>query len=770
MVGGRDGVPQEEGVHLNETSTTANRAWDRASKSPGVVFLESKLHAPPVRREWVARRDLVDDLVASADKPMTLIDAPVGYGKTTLVSQWNAVDPRPFAWVTLDPVDNDPARFWSYVIEALRRVDPTVGGGTDAVPASKETLQHLLLPRLLGELSGSSKQIVLVLDDYHHIKNADCHELTLLLLDNLPATTQVVVSSRADPPLRVGRRRVEGSIFEVRAAELRFSYGEADSLLSQVLGRKLTREQVRRLADQTEGWPAGLYLAAVSLRDQSDPDGFIEEFTGSDRNVADYLTSEIVGRLPDNVRRFLLSTSILGRFSAPLCDEVVGSNESSAVIDDLERSNLMVVSLDEHRAWYRYHQLFGDLLRSELNRTHGTFVQELHRRACEWFRRANLVSEAVHHAIEARDRRAVRELISASWYPYLNAGRLETVRSWLSAVGDDEIATDPVLSLTAAWCSALVGDVDEAKRWVASARLGSVDGPLPDGARSLDSGITLLTAMFGLGGVSEAIDDARRALKLEPVPGYWRSVALTALGCYSYLSGDLETAQSALAEVVAPNHLNQPVLEIVARSELAMVSADRGDKKRARVLTQEARQMMEQHGLSGIPQASIVYLGLGRVAADDGDLHEARDLLEAGLKIRNLLPRLSPWVSLQMLLELAPVRFALGDQDGARELLREARAILAFNPDAGAFPEQLQRLERSLGRSSQRPALFGEPLTDRELAVLRLLTSKLTHREIANELFVSLNTVKSHVRAIYRKMNVTSRTGALNKARELELI
>ncbi|MGH2825691.1 MAG: LuxR C-terminal-related transcriptional regulator [Actinomycetota bacterium] len=511
-------------------------------------------------------------------------------------------------------------------------------------------------------------------------------------------------------------------------------------------------------------------MAALSLRDHSDPDNMIRDFTGGDRHVEDYLTTEIVSRLPENVRQFLLRTSILSRFSAPLCDEILGSNESAAIIDYLERSNLLVVPLDEHREWYRYHQLFGDLLRSELYRTHGALVPELHRRASDWFRRTKLVSQAVHHSVEAGDRDATRELISANWYPYLNAGRLETVRSWLSAAGEAEIAADPVLSLTAAWCSALVGDVEDAERWLASARMGSVDGPLPDGARSLDSGMALITAMFGLEGVSVAIDDARRALELEPDPGYWRSVALAALGCHSFLSGDLETAQATLAEAIAPNHLNQPVLEMVARCELALVSADMGDKKRAKELTEEAHQMMEQHGLSELPQSSLVYLARGRVSADDGDLHEARDLLETSFEIRSRLPRLSPWVTMQMMLELAPVRFSLGDQDGARELLRDARAILLSNPDAGMLPEQLQRLERSLGRSSQRPAIFGETLTDRELGVLRLMPSQLTHREIARELFVSLNTVKSHVRAIYRKMNVTSRVGAVEKARELELI
>lgn len=770
MAGGRDRVPYETRRTLNQTIPQVNRHRGQANEPQGVVFLESKLHAPPVRREWVTRKDLVDDLVASADNSIVLIDAPVGYGKTTLVSQWMAADPRPFAWVTLDRLDNDPNHFWSYVIEALRRVEPAVGDWADAAPVSRETLQHLFLPRLLSELSGSSNRIVLVLDDYHHIKNADCHELTILLLDNLPATMQVVVSSRADPPLRVGRRRVEGSMDEVRAAKLRFSYPEADALLSQVLDRKLSGEQVRKLVDQTEGWPAGLYLAAVSLRGHSDPDNFIEEFTGSDRNVADYLTSEIVGRLPDDVRQFLLRTSILNRFSAPLCDEVLESNESAAIIDDLERSNLMIVPLDEHREWYRYHQLFSDLLRSELHRTHGASVPELHRRASEWFRRTKLVSQAVHHAIEAGDGSATRELISANWYSYLNAGRLETVRSWLTAAGDEEIATDPVLSLTAAWCSALVGNVDDAERWLATARLGSVDGPLPDGAQSLDSGIALVTAMFGLGGVSVALADAERALELEPEPGHWRSVALAAFGYLSYLSGDLETAQAALTEAIAPNHLKQPVLEMVARCELALMSADSGDKRRANELTQVARQMMEHHGLSGLPQSSLVYLALGRVSADDGDLHGAREMLETALKTRSQLPRMSPWVTLQVLLELAPVRFSQGDQDGARDLLREAQAILTSNPDAGTLGEQLQRLTRSLGRSSQRPAIFGDALTDRELAVLRLLPSQLTHREIAKELFVSLNTVKSHVRAIYRKMNVTSRVDAVEKARELALI
>jgi LuxR family maltose regulon positive regulatory protein len=708
--------------------------------------------------------------VASADKSIALIDAPVGYGKTTLVAQWKEVDPRPFAWVTLDRLDNDPNHFWSYVLEALRRIEPAISDWSDAVPASKQTLQHVFLPRLLSELSRSSNQIVLVLDDYHHIKNVHCHELTILFLDNLPPTTQVVVSSRADPPLLVGRRRVEGSLHEVRAADLRFFHSEADTLLTQVLGRKLTGKQIRKLLDKTEGWPAGLYLAAVSLRNHTDPDKLIEEFTGSARHISDYLSNEILSRLPENVRRFLLRTSILNRFSAPLCDEVLGSNESAAIIDDLERSNLLIVPLDDHREWYRYHQLFGDLLRSELNRTHGTTVPELHRRASNWFKETKLVSQAVHHAIEAGDRRATRELISANWYSYLNAGRLETVRSWLSAVGEEEISTDPVLSLTAVWCSALVGDIDEAKRWLAAARIGTLDGPLPDGAQSLDSGIALVTSMFGLEGVSVATADARRALKLEPDPGHWRSVALAALGCYSYISGDLETAQATLEEAIAPNHLNQPVLEIVARCELALVSADYGDKKRAIELAQEARQMTEQHGLSGLPQSSLVYLALGRISADEGNLHEAREMLETALRTRSQLPGLSPWATLQVLLELAPVRFSQGDQGGARELLKEAQIILTANPDAGTLPDQLQRLERSLGRSSQRPAIFGDSLTDRELAVLRLLPSELTHRAIAGELFVSLNTVKSHVRAIYRKMNVTSRDGAVEKARELELI
>ena len=755
---------------MNQTIPQVGRHVKQASESQGVVFLESKLHAPPVRREWVARKELVDDLVASADKSIVLIDAPVGYGKTTLLAQWKDVDPRPFAWVTLDRLDNDPNHFWSYVIEALRLVEPALGDWSDAVPASKETLQHTFLPRLVSELSRSSKQIVLVLDDYHHIKNVHCHELMILLLDNLPPTTQVVVSSRADPPILVGRRRVEGTLHEVRAADLRFFYSEANTLLSHVLDRKLTGKQIRKLVDKTEGWPAGLYLAAVSLRGHNDPDKLIEEFTGSARHVADYLSNEILSRLPDNVRRFLLRTSILTRFSAPLCDEVLGSNDSAAIIDDLERSNLLIVPLDDHREWYRYHQLFGDLLKSELIRTHGTTVPELHRRASNWFAQTKLVSQAVHHSIEAGDRRATRELVSANWYPYLNAGRIETVRSWLSAVGEEEIATDPVLSITAAWCSALVGDIDEAGRWVASAKLGSVNGPLPDGAQSLDSGIVLVTSMFGLGGVSVALDDARAALELEPEPGHWRSVALVAFGYNSYLSGDLESAKAAITQAIAPNRLKQPVLEIVARCELALVSADLGDKKLANELTHEACHMMDQHGLSGLPQSSLVYLALGRLSADDGDLNEAREMLELALKTRGQLPRMSPWVTLQIMLELAPVRFSHGDQDGARELLREAQAILKANPDAGTLPDQLQKLERSLGRSSQRPAIFGDSLTDRELAVLRLLPSELTHRAIAGELFVSLNTVKSHVRAIYRKMNVTSRVGAVEKARELELI
>jgi LuxR family transcriptional regulator, maltose regulon positive regulatory protein len=744
---------------------------ERSAGAPPFVVLNAKLRAPQARTEWVQRRPLLDSLTTEESSGLVLIAAPVGYGKTTLTAQWEAEEKMGFAWLSLDPADNDPVRFWTYLIEAIRSVEPGLGNGLLDHIRAPSSLKSVVVPRLLNELEATSERLVLVLDDYHSIRNSTCHELINVLLENLPPTTQLVISTRADPPLNLGRLRVEGKLFEIRAADLRFNVDETNSLLETVRGERLPLEQVEDLVERTEGWPAGIYLAAMSLRGREDPGDFLKEFSGDNRLLADYLTMEVLQREPDDLRRFLIRTSILDRFTASLSSEVAGLDDSGNLLNELERSNLFVVPLDERREWYRYHHLFQQLLQSELRRSEPSQLPELHRRACAWHRRKGMVGLAVHHAIAAGDIVATRELIWVNLWPYVNAGRMETMHSWLMALGREKTASDPILSLAAGWIWALSGHMDEVEEWLAAVERGSFEEPLPDGTGSLDSGKALLRAMFGHDGVTEALEFAQAAVDMESDPrSSWRAVALFTLGTALYLNGCYSEAKAPLEEAIRLSHPGQPVVEVASLSELSLLLADMGDGARARASANAALTVMREFSIVDIPQTSLAYTAMGRVLVDEGNLSDGVAKLEKALAVRSSYPQVSPWPTLQTLIALAPAQFAHGDQERAEDLLRQARAILDFHPDAGILSEQIKRLERSLGRVSQRPAIFGETLTDREISVLRLLESPLTHREIGTALFISLNTVKSHVRSIYQKLTISSRQEALTKAHELGLL
>jgi LuxR family transcriptional regulator, maltose regulon positive regulatory protein len=765
-------------MSLDSPSRSAGRRRDareaETKRTPNVdpmVVLRAKLRAPQVRPEWVARGGLLDALKAARDRRLVLIDAPVGYGKSTLISQWSSTEAVLFAWLSLDPADNDPVRFWTYTIEAIRNA----GGRVDVELLNQvrapQGLRSVVIPRLLNDLEASSERLVLVLDDYHLIRNNTCHELVNLLLENLPHSIQLVVATRSDPPLRLGRLRVQGDVFEVRASQLRFDVDETQQLLKAVLGRPLEADQAAALVERTEGWPAGIYLAAMSMRGRDDVPRFLQEFSGSSRLLADYLTMEVVQRQRPDVRQFLIRTSILERFTAGLTDEVVGVDDSVELLHELERSNLFVVPLDERREWYRYHHLFKELLYSELRRSDPAVIPELHRRAAQWHRRNGHVGQSVHHAISAGDISTARDLIWVNLLPYINRGRIQTVDGWLSRLGHDSVASDPLLSLAAGWIAALSGRLDEVQEWLAAAEQGTFEGPLPDETPSLAAGILLLRATFGHDGVSQALQFAREAVDADSHPrSAWRPLALFTLGTALSLSGDFSGAQAPLQEASKLSHGGQPVVQISALSQLSLVHSYLTDTKQARTYAVEAITVMNDLSLQEIPQTTMGHAALGRVLIDEGDLTSGIVHLEKALAIRSSYPQLSPWPTLQILVDLAPAQFALGDRPGAEVLMQRARAILDFHPDAGILADQVVRLERSLAPAAQRPALFGERLTDRELSVLRLLPSHLTHREIGESLFISLNTVKSHVRTIYQKLTVSARIDAVNKARELGLL
>jgi LuxR family transcriptional regulator, maltose regulon positive regulatory protein len=752
-------------------------AGDRRPRNPafGMVVLESKIRPAPIRRDWVVRRALTGQLVDAADRKVVLVSAPIGYGKSNLLAQWRS-DPRearPFAWVTVDASDNEPSRLWTYLIEAIRRVEPRMGGNLDNLLKHRSaSLQEAVIPQLLDELAILPRRIVIVLDDFSQVTNRACHESIDEFVENLPSTTQLVISTRSDPPLSsLQRIRLTGEMLEIRDGDLRFTIEEAESLLKQTADTELALQDVRCLLDRTEGWPAGLYLAALSLQGRADPRTFIKDFAGDNRHLADYLTTEILNRLPVRVRRFLVRTSILERFNASLGDAVVGEEGSAAILEELELSNLFLVPLDDQRSWFRYHKLFQELLQSDLKATDRSLVPELHRRATQWHRSWGFLDDAIKHANAAGDIESSRELISENWLAYCNAGRLATVRSWIESVGEEQVASDPVLSLTAAWIAGLSGHAEELEKWLELASRSSLAGPLPDGTSSLASGIALVRTSFGHEGVAKALAAARVAVKLESrQDAKWHPVAQTALGFYLYIAGERGLATAHFEQVARQKTRGGSLEVIFALSQLSIMASEAGRRIEATRLARRAVAIVDEYRLSDASQASIAYTGLGRALVAAEDLTGGRRELERALALRSGSDLIAPWPTLQLLLALAPIRAVQDDREGAVHLLQDARAIVDAYPDAGVLGTELEELERSIAEAKPRSAPTGESLTDRELSVLRLLPTSLTQRQIGDELFLSINTVKTHVKSIFAKLEVESRSEAVARARTLRLL
>ena len=738
------------------------------------VVLDSKLHIPRIRKDWVKRPALAHELDNIVAK-LVLIDAPAGYGKTTLLAQWGseAAARQPLAWISLDPGDNDPARLWQHLITSLQHVypdlvaDPILRSLHRQVPAVSDALS-----RLVNELSALAAPMVIILDDYHLIRERRCHDQLEFLLLRLPPTVQVVLSTRAEPPLSLGKLRAAGEMAEIRMADLRFTAEQADALIQQVASVKLSDHDLSELVELSEGWPAGLYLAALSLRDHPAPANFARDFTGGNRYIVDFLAEEVIGRQPEPIQQFLMRTAVLSRFTAPLCDAVTGTVNARDVIDKLERENLFLIALDDKREWFRYHHLFAQLLLGQLDRAEPGAIPALHQRASAWYLERGSADEAIGHALAAGDVTRSATLIAQHWYRYMDAGQVATVRSWLRSLGDDNIGTSPLAAHSAAWVAALTGDREAVWRWLPVVAAGGDQGPLPDGIRSLRSSAALLDGTFGANGLARMRVSAAQAVELETNPASpWYGVARSSYGAALYFCGEFEAA----ARQLEPLLFSGPSLALArlnASVMMSLVAVEQGRLGQAEQMADMARDMVadEVAGLSQVPQAALAAIAVGVVLAAQGRFLEARDELEGALRARRRWSGVSPWPTVEVLLRLASVLLELDDQSGAGALLGEARDVLAAFPDGAAA--QLDRLERLDRRLVGPPpaGLPAEPLSERERAVLQLLRGTLSAREIGQELYVSANTVKSHTRAVYRKLGVSTRHDAVRRGHELGII
>ena len=672
-------------------------------------ILATKLYLPPPRPGIVPRPRLVERLNEglSASRKLTLISAPAGFGKTTLVSEWIAGCGLPVAWLSLDEGDNDPTRFLTYLVAALQtlalskaeRIAANIGKGVLAILQSPQPPPtESILIALLNEIATVSDNFILVLDDYHTIDSKPVDLALTFLVEHLPPQIYLVIATREDPPLPLARLRARGQLTELRAADLRFTPVEAAEFLNQVMGLNLRDADVAALETRTEGWIAGLQLAALSMQGRSDTAGFIKSFTGSHHFILDYLVEEVLQRQPEHVRNFLLQTAILDRLSSSLCDAVTGQEDGRGMLEALERGNLFVIPLDDQRQWYRYHHLFAEVLQAHLREAQPDRVSMLHRRASEWYEQNGLPSDAIRHALAAEDFEGAAGLIELAW-PAVEDGSLSTKWiGWVKALPDVLIRARPVLSVWYAYALLVSGEMEaaearltDAERWLEpadnmnerpknpAAEMVVVD---EEQFRSLPATIAIARAYHAqaLGDVPGAVTYARRALDLTPEANHLKRGQATALlGLTYWASGDLEAANRTFAGYTIKLRSAGSILDAISTTiVLADIQMALGRLHEAASTLEQLLQFVVDQGEPIPPDTADLYRGLGELYRERGDLEAAAQYLLRSKELGEQAELLD-WQR-RLCVTQARMKQTQGDLDGALDLLNEAERLYVRTP------------------------------------------------------------------------------------------
>lgn len=659
-------------------------------------LLSTKLYVPPTRPNAIARPRLTEKLLAGVKQPggSVLVSGPAGCGKTTLLSEFVSQRHQPVAWVSLDEGDNDPIRFWTYLIAACQSVQEGVGASALMLFRTPQPLPLDAVPAILiNDLAALDGDLVLVLDDYHAIQNETINAALSFLLEHLPGNLHIVVSTRVDPPWPLARFRARGRLVEVRAHDLRFTTAEAASFLNQMMGPNLTTENVAALEERTEGWVAGLQLAALSMQGRSDIAGFVRAFTGSHVYVADYLIEEVLQHQPDDVQAFLLRTSILERMSAGLCEAVTGRPDGQSILMTLHRTNLFVIPLDDEGRWFRYHHLLADLLRVRLGQAEtAEAVATLHRRAAAWYARNGFVVDAVNHALSAGDFNEAAELIEQHAYSFLTRGELATLLKWIDALPADLARRRPLFLLAKAWAltfAGAAGQIETLLRLVET-QIES-EGKTPE-EREILGNVAAIRAFFTLmsGDHERALELAERAQTLLPTDSgetsrsspyttAAHSVLPYTRGMAHRSQGQYEKAAEAFTReaqmYTAPDAI---LIWTIATIELAITRRMQGRLRESGEICRRALQRMAKEG-------ALLFGSLARVDAALSDiLREQNALDEAYQRVSGAVERMQSWAMptdrLTLYLTLTRVQEAQGNLTGAYESLRLAKELRATHP------------------------------------------------------------------------------------------
>jgi LuxR family maltose regulon positive regulatory protein len=708
----------------------------------------------------------MDRLLAAPGIQLTVLAAPPGAGKSTLLGTWLEVEAktRPVAWLSLDEDDNDPVVLWSYVLAALRGAVPALKLSASPESVGAARITDLFLPVLVNELTLRGP-VVLVLDDFHRLSNGPARESMAWFIEHAPKTFRLILATRNEPALPLARLRAHSSLLELRAAELAFTPDEAEELLNRRLELGLRAERLADLVSRTEGWPAGLYLAGLSLQAADDRDALASRFGGESRYVVDFLMDEVLAAHDPATQELMLRSSILERLSGPLCDAVLQQEGSGKALERLSRANLFLLPLDDNRQWYRFHHLYAQLLRAELDEREPGFAPELHRRAFEWHRANGSIDTAIEHALAAAAYAEAGELVASVWFDYANTGRDGKVLGWLDRLPGELVHDDSRLLLISAWTNALLRrDREASLAAVASLeRRGALaPGPLPDGFSSLEASLSTLRGWFTWGDLGSALPYARRAVELEARGSPRRHIACAGLAQDLYYSGELHEADTYFAEAVDLTlSLGQWRLAAVALAFRSFCASDQAKVDDQSRFATEADLLAREQGVEdgGVP------LALALAFLKQGDRERAWPLFERSVSDFRIAGYPLPLA--HALIESAKAFSAAGRREESAAAIAEATAILDACPDPGVLASQLASLKRAAGTRWQADKTA---LSPRELAILRMLSGPLSERDIGRELYLSHSTIHSHTKSIYRKLEVSSRSEALRRARELDLI
>ncbi|GAA1520588.1 LuxR C-terminal-related transcriptional regulator [Agromyces terreus] len=683
--------------------------------------------------------------------------APAGYGKSTMLAEWAATDDRLVAWASVDRLDNDPAALLTLLATSLAEVSADAAEVVAEMRGVGASMLGRSAPMLGRALNRTAKPFVLFIDDLHLANSSECRDALEVVLAEVPDGSQVVIGGRVAPDF-VTRLRVGGSLLEIGEERLRIEAIDARTIF-EAARVDAGDEEISTVVERCEGWPTGIFLCALASAGGSD----VVSVSGEDTFVSDYLYQECFTRLDPALRDFLRRTAVLSQLSGPLCDSVREADNSQAMLHALSSLNLFLIPLDRRRRWFRYHALFREFLLGELERVEAKEISLLHGRAAKWFESEGANERAIEHLLASGERQRSPALVAAAALPAYQRGEVASVERWLSELGDDTVKATPALTVIAAWTAILLGKSPASEQWAAGLEHVDVSEESAEDQIAFKSARAMVRAGMCGDGPARMLADANYAVDHEPVWSPWRDQALHLLGSAYLLNGENRQARQAFEEAIecaVPFGNTDSVL--LSEAELAILAIDDGDWAAADAHAASGRRAIDANHMSGYATTALALAVSARIAIHNGDDSSATRLLAQAMRARVDCTHVLPYLAMRTRLQLAMCYSQMGDRAAAMHLLHEVDDLLRRRPRIGVLAEQIETFRAQLAETVGHFATT--PLTPAELRLLPYLQTHLKVAEIGQRLFISRNTVSTEVASIYRKLNVSSRAEAVERA------